>query len=55
MARDSLFRGEDYRCDLRVAGVLLKDGKILLQRDKNGAEYALPGGHVQWARKRKTP
>lgn len=47
MARDWLFRGEDYRCDLRVAGVLLKDGKILLQRDKNGAEYALPGGHVQ--------
>ena len=47
MTNDWLFRSEDYRCDLRVAGVLLKDGKILLQRDKNGAEYALPGGHVQ--------
>ena len=47
MTNDWLFRGEDYRRDLRAAGVLLKDGKILLQRDKNGAEYALPGGHVQ--------
>lgn len=27
--------------------MLLREGKILLQRDKNGAEYALPGGHVQ--------
>lgn len=47
MKRDWLFRGEDYTCDLRVAGVLMHDGKILLQRDQNGAEYALPGGHVQ--------
>lgn len=47
MARDWLFRGEDYRCDLRAAGVMLREGKILLQCDKNGAEYALPGGHVQ--------
>lgn len=47
MTKDWLFRGEDYACDLRAAGVLIRDGKILLQRDKNGAEYAVPGGHVQ--------
>lgn len=47
MTKDWLFRGEDYACDLRAAGVLMRDGKILLQRDKNGAEYAVPGGHVQ--------
>ena len=47
MTKDWLFRGEDYTCDLRAAGVLIKKGKILLQRDKNSAEYAVPGGHVQ--------
>ena len=47
MTKDWLFRGEDYACDLRAAGVLIRDGKILLQRDKNGAEYAAPGAHVQ--------
>lgn len=47
MARDWLFCGDDYRCDLRAAGVLIQGGKILLQRDKNGVEYAVPGGHVQ--------
>ena len=47
MTKDWLFRGEDYTCDLRAAGVLIQGGKILLQRDKNGVEYAVPGGHVQ--------
>ena len=47
MTKDWLFRGENYVCDLRAAGVMMRDGKILLQRDKNGAEYAVPGGHVQ--------
>lgn len=47
MAQDWLFRGEGYICDLRVAGVLIRDGKILVQRDRDGSEYALPGGHVR--------
>lgn len=47
MAKDWLFKGENWLCDLRTAGVLIRDGKLLVQRDKNGAEYALPGGHVQ--------
>lgn len=46
MKKDWLFRDETTVCNVRVAGVLLRDGKLLVQRDKNGAEYALPGGHV---------
>ena len=38
---------ETYTCDLRVAAVLVKDNKILVQRDRDGNEYALPGGHVK--------
>ena len=45
--KDWLFTGEHYICDLRVAGVLIKNGKLLVQRERNGGEYALPGGHVQ--------
>ena len=46
MEQDWIFQTGDYNCDLRVAGVLVRDGKILVQRDANGSEYALPGGHV---------
>lgn len=45
--RDWIFGSGDYTCDVRVAGVLVRDGKILLQREKGGSDYALPGGHVQ--------
>lgn len=31
----------------RSAGILIRDGKILVQREKNGEEYALPGGHIE--------
>jgi len=47
MDKDWLFTTEDYICDLRTAGVLLRNGKILLQREQHGNEYALPGGHVK--------
>ena len=47
MSKDWLFRDDTSLCNVRIAGVLLRDGRILLQRDKNGSEYALPGGHVQ--------
>jgi len=36
-----------YYFDVRTAGILIRDGKILLQRDRNASEYALPGGHVK--------
>lgn len=47
MNRDWRFTKEEYSCGLRVAGVLVRDGKILVQKDNGGHEYALPGGSVQ--------
>ena len=47
MNKDWLFTGDNYICDLRAVGVLIKDGRILVQRDRDGNEYALPGGHVK--------
>ena len=47
MDKDWLFVTDGYICDLRTTAVLVKDGKILVQRDRNGTEYALPGGHVK--------
>lgn len=45
--QDWIFHADGYICDLRAAGVLIRDGKILVQRDQGGSEYALPGGHVR--------
>ena len=45
--KDWLFASDEYICDLRTVAVLVKDNKILVQRDRNGNEYALPGGHVK--------
>ena len=47
MNKDWLFTADEYICDLRTVGVLIRDGKILVQRDRGGHEYALPGGHVK--------
>lgn len=47
MDKDWLFSVNEYICDLRTAAVVIKDGKILVQRDRDGSEYALPGGHVK--------
>lgn len=44
---DILFNSDDYIFDVRTAGVLIRNGKLLVQRERNGCEYALPGGHVQ--------
>ncbi|MBO5023828.1 MAG: NUDIX domain-containing protein [Clostridia bacterium] len=32
----------------RSAGVLLRNGKILVQRERDGEEYALPGGSIEF-------
>lgn len=42
---DILFKNEDYIFSYRVGGILIRDGKILLQRPKND-DYAIIGGHV---------
>jgi len=46
MQKDWLFVLDNAVCDLRVAAVILSGDKILLQKEQNGEEYALPGGHV---------
>lgn len=47
LEKDWLFASKEYFCDLRTVGVLVRNNKILVQRDKNGNEYALPGGHIK--------
>ncbi len=47
MPMDWIFSGEGWMCGVRVAGVLLRNGKILLQREADGSEYAIPGGHIR--------
>lgn len=47
MDKDWLFKTEEYICDVRTVGVLFKDDKILVQREADGNEYALPGGHIK--------
>lgn len=44
--KDWLFSSDEYICDLRTVGVLVKNNRVLVQRDKNGSEYALPGGRI---------
>lgn len=43
---DILFRTEDYVFSYRVAGICLKNGKVLLQKPTNDTGLAFPGGHV---------
>ncbi len=45
MAKDWLFQTEEGVCNFRCAAVIIRNKKVLLQRD--GDEYALIGGHVQ--------
>lgn len=47
MQKDWLFSTDEYICELRTVAVLVKENKILVQKDRNGNEYALPGGHVK--------
>ncbi len=47
LEKEWLFFDDTYICDIRTVGVLVKNNKILVQRDKDGNEYALPGGHIK--------
>lgn len=44
---DWLFKTEEGIYHVRIAGILIKDGKLLAQKDSSGA-YALPGGHLRF-------
>lgn len=47
MNNDINFKLDDYTFSIRAVGVTVRDGKVLLQREKDGNEYALPGGTVK--------
>ena len=46
MNKDWIFKDDGSIRAFRAAGVLLEDGKLLVQQDICTGEYALPGGHV---------
>lgn len=45
--KDWIFRTDEYICDLQTVGVLAYCGKLLVQLDRDGSEYTLPGSHVR--------
>ncbi len=45
MKKDILFKTEDFVFSYRVGGILIHDGKILLQKLKDD-DYAIIGGHI---------
>lgn len=48
MSKDILFKMNEFIFSYRVAGVLIRDNKILLQKPKNDDGYSIPGGHVNF-------
>ena len=45
---DILFHTDKFVFSYRVAGILLHNNKILLQKPTNDTKYAIPGGHVEF-------
>lgn len=45
MCNDILYKAEDFVFSYRVGGILIHDGKILLQKPVND-DYSIIGGHV---------
>lgn len=45
---DILFDTKDFRFSYRVAGILVRDGKVLLHKATNEEGFAFPGGHVSF-------
>lgn len=46
--QDILFKNEDGVFSYRVGGILIHDGKVLLQQCDGDESYAVPGGHVNF-------
>ena len=42
---DILYKTEDWVFSYRVAGICVRNGKVLLQKPLNDTAYAFPGGH----------
>lgn len=51
--KDILFETEENIFSYRVAGILIRDGMILLQRPVNEKGYSFPGGHVSFGETNK--
>ena len=47
MIKDWIFSDEQRICHFRVAGLLIKNNCLLVQKDKSNS-YAIPGGHVSF-------
>ena len=45
--QDIIFSTEDFVFSYRVAGICVKNGKVLLQKPTNDTGCAFPGGHVE--------
>ena len=45
MPKDILYKADNFVFSYRVGGILVREGKILLQKPKND-DYAIIGGHV---------
>ncbi|NWK11180.1 NUDIX hydrolase [Clostridium cadaveris] len=41
-----IFKTDHYIFSYRVVGILIHNGKVLLQRPQNDTAYSIPGGHV---------
>lgn len=50
---DILFKTEENIFSYRVAGILIRDGKVLLQRPADDTGYSFPGGHVSFGETNK--
>jgi len=50
---DIIFKTENYVFSYRVAGILIHNGKVLLQKPTNDTGYAFPGGHVEFGETNK--
>lgn len=48
MSKDILFKNDDFVFSYRVAGILIKNNRILLQHPLSDTGYAIPGGHVSF-------
>jgi len=46
--KDILFDAGNYRFSYRVAGILIRDNKVLLHKALNEEGFAFPGGHVSF-------
>jgi ADP-ribose pyrophosphatase YjhB (NUDIX family) len=46
--RDIYFKTNQGIFSYRVGGILIRDGKVLLQRTTDDPGYAIPGGHVNF-------